>query len=221
MRSGVLSARRIARNKTKFCGSVPKTSHAVCYYILTRGEDQMDEKVKQMFENQPPVPYSVVSNMDDSDYDEDAALFFEETGALGEAYRLYKINDFKDGRDTLVIPSEVNGKPVVEIGSCVGICLHIRNLYIPSSVKVIEDYAFDCGDFETLVIDGVEEICKRAFALIDVKTLVLGEGIKEIGEGAFHSAHEESLVLPDSLETIRNATFKDNLSLKTIRFGKG
>ena len=75
----------------------------------------MNEDWKKVFENQPPVPYSVVSNMDDGRYDENAVLFFEETGTLGEAYRLYKINDFKDGRDTLVIPSEVNGKPVIAI----------------------------------------------------------------------------------------------------------
>ena len=119
----------------------------------------MDEKVKQMFENQPPVPYSVVSNMDDSGYDEDAVLFFEETGALGEAYRLYKINDFKDGRDTLVIPSEVNGKPVVEIDNYATKWLEkIKKIYIPNSVTRIcfdlfQNSFFDCimlGDITIL-----------------------------------------------------------------------
>lgn len=184
----------------------------------------MNEDWKKVFENQPPVPYSVVSNMDDGRYDENAVLFFEETGTLGEAYRLYKINDFKDGRDTLVIPSEVNGKPVIAIGKWAGMAIrHIRNLYIPSSVKVIEKCAFGCleAELETLVVDGVEEIGDRAFWCLHVKNIVLGEGIKEIGERTFDSAREESLVLPDSLEIIRESAFNDNVYLKTIRFGKG
>ena len=119
----------------------------------------MNEKLKKLFENQPPVPCSVVSNMDDSGYDENAVLFFEETGVHGDAYRLYKINNFKDGRDTLVIPSEVNGKPVVEIDNYATKWLEkIKFMYIPSTVKrigigVLQNIYFDCvvlGDITIL-----------------------------------------------------------------------
>lgn len=181
----------------------------------------MNEDWKKIFENQPPVPCSFVSNMDDSGYDENAVLFFEETGALGEAYRLYKINDFKDGRDTLVIPSEVNGKPVVEIGEHAGWNLHIRNLYLPKSVKNIGNSAFTYKEFDVLVIDGVEQIGKYAFHGMIADTLILSDGIKEIGEWAFWTCGINSVILPGSIETIGNWAFADNYLLKSIKFEEG
>ena len=122
----------------------------------------MSEDWKKVFENQPPVPCSFVSNMDDSGYDENAVLFFEETGALGEAYRLYKIKDFKDGRNTLVIPSEVNGKPVVEIGDLGKEWLFnkTRLLYVPNSVKQIDFGIFDNKHLENVVLGNVEIVRK-------------------------------------------------------------
>lgn len=116
----------------------------------------MNEKLKKLFENQPPVPYSVVSNMDDSGYDENAVLFFEETGVNGDAYRLYKINDFKDGRDTLVIPSEVNGKPVVEIDNYATKWLEkIKFMYIPSTVKRIGIGVLQNSYFDYVVLGDI------------------------------------------------------------------
>ena len=157
--------------------------------------------------------------MDDSGYDENAVLFFEETGPLGNAYSLYTIKDFKDGRDTLIIPSEVNGKPVVEIAAHAAAFRHIKNLYIPSSINCIGEYAFKCREFEYVEIDGVKTIGKRAFENCDYKNIVFCEGVKHIGECAFYSNNIQELVLPNSLETIEDGAFAYSLALKHITFG--
>ena len=58
---------------------------------------------------------------------------------------------------------------------------------IPSSVKIIGEYAFsgDASDIE--IPDGVEKIEKSAFMLYDLSTLVLGKNVIEIADGAFSS----------------------------------
>ena len=181
----------------------------------------MSKDWKKVFKNQPPVPYSIVGNMKgNEEFDENAVLFFEEVGALANELRLYRINDFKDGRNTLVIPSEVNGKPVVEVGEYAFHAQKIKNVYVPKSVKYIDKGAFCNESFNTFVVDGVETIGERAFNTSSFKNLVLLEGIKEIEKNAFwHSP--ETLEFPNSLEVIGESAFEITPELKSIKFGNG
>ena len=64
-------------------------------------------------------------------------------------------------------------------------CTELESIEIPSSVQVIEEYAFD--ECENL------------------NTIIFNEGLKEIGNAAFSDTAISSLILPNSLEILGNS----------------
>ena len=99
--------------------------------------------------------------------------------------------------DSLVIPSEINGKPV--------------------TVKVIGERAFgSCTSVESLTIeDGVEKIESWAFHRVPIKELVIPGSVSEIGKWAFAECEnlEKITILPGKLKEFprdfTSSTFKE------------
>ncbi len=83
---------------------------------------------------------------------------------------------------------------------------------IPSSVKEIDDYAFENNGALTQVIfnDGVEKIGINAFAACGFTTVEIPETVKSIGDGAFRGNQIASLTLHDGLEEIKQEAFAQN-----------
>lgn len=108
--------------------------------------------------------------------------------------------------DTLVIPAELYGKPVVKIGKYAakdtdGIS-YVKNLIIEGNVREIESGAFD--NFKSL------------------ENAEIGEGLSVLDQLLFaECSHLRSVKLPDSLELIDNCAFYGLSELNEIQFGKG
>ncbi len=89
------------------------------------------------------------------------------------------------------IPSEIDGKPVTEVGS---LCFYqteakVVSVTIPDSVTAITESAFYCADrLSSIVIpDSVTEIGMRAFAQCEMlETVVVGSGVKSIPDYCFN-----------------------------------
>ena len=84
--------------------------------------------------------------------------------------------------DSLVIPSEINSKPVTGIGyECFFKEAGIKSIVIPGSVKVIGERAFgSCTSVESLTIeDGVEKIESWAFHRVPIKELVIPGSVSD------------------------------------------
>ena len=89
------------------------------------------------------------------------------------------------------IPSEIDGKPVTEVGS---LCFYqteakVVSVIIPESVTVIAESAFYCADrLSSIVIpDSVTEIGMRAFAQCEMlETVVVGSGVSNIPDYCFN-----------------------------------
>ena len=89
------------------------------------------------------------------------------------------------------IPSEIDGKPVTEVGS---LCFYqteakVVSVIIPESVTVIAESAFYCADrLSSIVIpDSVTEIGMRAFAQCEMlETVVVGSGVNNIPDYCFN-----------------------------------
>lgn len=120
--------------------------------------------------------------------------------------------------DSLVIPSEINGKPVTGIGyECFFKEAGIKSIVIPGSVKVIGERAFgSCTSVESLTIeDGVEKIESWAFHRVPIKELVIPGSVSEIGKWAFDECEnlEKITILPGKLKEFPMAflglTFKE------------
>ena len=120
--------------------------------------------------------------------------------------------------DSLVIPSEINGKPVTGIGyECFFKEAGIKSIVIPGSVKVIGVRAFgSCTSVESLTIeDGVEKIESWAFQDLAIKELVIPGSVSEIEENAFSLCEnlEKITILPGKLKefplAFTSSTFKE------------
>ena len=98
----------------------------------------------------------------------------------------------------VVIPSEIMGYPVTKIGiGAFFICKKLKSVTIPSSVKIIEQDAFNkCISLTSITIPNtVEIIRKRAFAYCE---------------------NLESIQLSQSIIILEEATFRECKKLKSI-----
>ncbi len=148
----------------------------------------------------------------------------------------------------LVIPSEIDGCPVVSVGRntfdyCGGItnviigdnvteigyeafrsCYGITNITIGSSVETIDAYAFYyCIGLKSVTIpESVKYIGDYAFYDCDyLADLTIGEGVEEIGSYAFYYCRKlTSLTIPDSVKTVGEGAFNSCHNLKTVKIGK-
>ena len=102
----------------------------------------------------------------------------------------------------VVIPAEIDGLPVTELGSAFMYCDGITSIVIPDSVKVIDECTFtDCTQ---------------------LKTVKLSSGLTKVEQFLFTNCTSlESIEIPDNVTNIGLAAFNGCSNLKTIKVGKG
>jgi len=86
----------------------------------------------------------------------------------------------------------------------------ITAVYIPDTIKIIEDYAFEkCKNLSQIVIpDGVTSIGVRAFAFCwNLKVMVLPDSITSIESGTFYNSGLQKIIIPDSVIAIEETAF--------------
>ena len=118
-----------------------------------------------------------------------------------------------DNAESVVIPSTIEGYPVVSIGENCFFCHdEIKEIQFPDSLKKIDNQAFAmCKRIKELFLpDSVEEI--GIFAFRDCKSLekvVLPRHLKVLRHGifAFCNLSDVDMKLPDELETIETHAF--------------
>ena len=127
--------------------------------------------------------------------------------------------------EVVVIPAEIEGKPVTEIGDKAFMNrLALQSVVIPGSVKVIDESAFrGCIVLKTIEIpEGVTAIGKEAFCACGLKSVTIANSVNSIGSGAFQNCRAmESIELPDNLNIIENRVFCSCSALRGIRFPDG
>lgn len=102
------------------------------------------------------------------------------------------ISQWTGEEESLVIPEELDGRPVTVIGDgAFNIRSGLKEVMIPDSVTQIGDYAFWlCGDLENLTIpESVTRIGKMAFTACAMKRITIPDSVEEIGDWAFGSCH--------------------------------
>ena len=110
-----------------------------------------------------------------------------------------KDNDTPD----VVIPSEIDGKPVVAIGESAFYESRITFIGIPASVETIGNYAFmNCHSLTSVTFDE-------------------GNKLTSIGNHAFYYCGIESISIPASVETIGYGAFYNCSSLTSVTFDEG
>ena len=132
------------------------------------------------------------------------------------------IDGYTGNDEKVVIPSEIDGKTVTDIGmNAFKLCSALTSINIPYSVKTIGKFAFfGCQSLKEITIpDGVTEIGVCTFAVCTSLTSInLPDSAMEIGERAFDNCTSlPSIKLPDGVTTIGDGAFVHCRSLTSIK----
>jgi hypothetical protein len=89
-------------------------------------------------------------------------------------------------------------------------CINLKSVTIPSSVKIIENFAFWGSGIESITIpNGVTKVGDGAFMNCpNLKSIVIPNTVTEIGTAAFYGCKSlKNVVIPSSVEKIGYAAF--------------
>lgn len=151
------------------------------------------------------------------------------------------ITGYKGQDETIVIPSQINGKRVVGISNLASYTAEIKSITIPYSVIDINVYVFAVVGFGDLVSlneivveeknpnysseDGIlyNKGCTELIACPATKAeVVIPDGVTHIGSVAFRNHSSlRSITMPDSLSSIGNYAFCNCSNLTDIRIPDG
>ena len=125
----------------------------------------------------------------------------------------------------LIIPSEYDGVPVIEMGFGAFSSGTFSSVNIPNSIKIIGYDAFQyCKNLKSISIgDNVVEIKSNAFeGCSNLSSVTLGDGIKEISYCAFKNCTSlNSISIPSGVEEIASSAFSGCSSLKSLILPNG
>ncbi|MFF2179475.1 InlB B-repeat-containing protein [Lysinibacillus sp. NPDC058147] len=111
----------------------------------------------------------------------------------------------------IVIPSEIKGKPVVEIGGFAFSDMSLKSVKIPSSVTTIGFKAFNNNLLENVEIPlGIKNIGDHAFSVNNLTSVEIPSSVTTIGDAAFSANRLTSVEIPSSIKTISKAAFYGN-----------
>ncbi len=96
----------------------------------------------------------------------------------------------------LVLPDEINGMVVSEIGCDAFSNCNLTSVVLPKGLKKIGMWAFAFGDFTEFVLpEGMETICQYAITGSNLQTIVVPASVTEIEKEAFSSNADLTLIV--------------------------
>ena len=99
-----------------------------------------------------------------------------------------------DGIENLVIPNEINGVKVKNIGYFDDAVL--KSVILPKDLETISDNAFNQNNLSSIVIPNkVKRIGSYAFQDNQIENLYIPTSVTEIGESAFNENHLSSVII--------------------------
>ncbi len=141
----------------------------------------------------PMLKATIINSIPESDY--------EEAGVY-----------YSDNRPKVVIiPPEIDGKPVVAIGNSAFSGNQLTSVVIPSSVTTIGDSAFRENQLTSVVIpNSVTSIGNSTFFSNQLTSVVIPNSVTSIGNSTFDINQLTSVVIPSSVTTIGSGAFANN-----------
>lgn len=127
----------------------------------------------------------------------------------------------KEAVGEIIIPEEINGVPVTEIGAdCFKECKDIKSVVIPDSIKKIGKYAFwFCRGLTSVNIPKNITVIETGvfYSCTSLRSVTIPNSVTEIGSTAFLGCERFiSIVIPDSVKSIDSAAFMGCTQLKNI-----
>ncbi len=139
------------------------------------------------------------------------------------------IREYKGDAETVTVPSQINGRTVVEIGDYAmqGSSYPLdptKEIILPNTIRKISSGAFmHCTKLEKINIpDSVKEIGVRAFLdCSSLKSINLNK-VEKLGFGVFEDCTLlEQMQIPGNIKTIPERAFHNCTNLKSLTIGEG
>lgn len=128
------------------------------------------------------------------------------------------LTDFKGSDEIVYIPDKVDGKTVLELSSTFFGNTKVKEVYIPSTVKVIGYCAFYKTENlkKVHIPNSVEMIGYQAFCKSGLEQIIIPSGVKSIQSSAFEESKLVKITLPDDLEVLKTYAFINCKYLESI-----
>ena len=119
---------------------------------------------------------------------------------------------------TLVVPNEINNKPVISIGNEAFSELKIQEVVLPKTCKEIKDRAFNSCTLESIELpDALISLGKSVFSdCKNLKAVKFNPNLRNIGEYCFWRSGIQSLDLPPYVKAVPSGCFEWCSSLKSV-----
>lgn len=125
-------------------------------------------------------------------------------------YDTVYITGYTGSETDIIIPSEINGMPVVGIDNYAFANKGLSSATIPDSVNIIYYGAFAHNELTDIIIPKASAIWHGAFAYNRLTGITLPDNLQSIGEGAFAHNLLESVTIPESVYSLRAGAFAYN-----------
>ena len=110
--------------------------------------------------------------------------------------------------ETLVIPPQIQGRPVTAIGTAAFLQSGLSVVVLPASVTSIGAMAFASNQLTAITIPaGVTSIGSMAFANNSLTSVAIPPGVANIGYRAFHGNQLSVVIVPDGIASIGDEAF--------------
>lgn len=129
------------------------------------------------------------------------------------------ITDYTGRAKELIIPSEIEGKPVTVIGEyAFEHRSDLERIVLPESLHTIQQYAFYSTNLSEINIPNSVKIIEDCafYYNYDLESITLSDSITKIGAGAFKQTGITSIKIPTSVNIISEKMFYGCSKLKTV-----
>ena len=151
-----------------------------------------------------------------ADYGDGLDDYLYSVGSSGVTLTKY----FGEGESKLVLPTEVEGKPVTRIGEkCFEDHDELEAVVLPETLEVIGYRAFyGCSKLSGMNIpDTLEQTGGWALAHTGFTSFVFPDGFDSLGYGTFYSSSKlETVILPEGVDSIGENTFRGCSKLQSV-----
>ena len=151
-----------------------------------------------------------------ADYGDGLDDYLYSVGSSGVTLTKY----FGEGESKLVLPTEVEGKPVTRIGEkCFEDHDELEAVVLPETLEVIGYRAFyGCSKLSDMNIpDTLEQTGGWALAHTGFTSFVFPDGFDSLGYGTFYGSSKlETVILPEGVDSIGENTFRGCSKLQSV-----
>ena len=129
-----------------------------------------------------------------------------------------EITSYTGASKSVVIPSEIDGKPVKSIGIAAFSGKGLTDIELPDTIVTIGLRSFSENELETVVLpEGLETIGSSAFSSNRIGSVDLPDSLVNLGSGAFSYNLLTSVSIPENIVNLESRVFIGN-SITTIEF---